>query len=277
MSPKLNKKRLLPTAPALSTALRKKLWSFAEHPLTLLCASIVLAVIGTIASLLFAWVVLALSIYRSRFFESSSKKWQNVGNGGLILFAGLTLLAVGVLRARSERTETYDPHLTPLRGLLVAGRSPSPLSRCNVPPGETAIYFGNSVASTTSQSFSLIETANEKLFFVERTSDGMLVSATIRDPSYNIVATIKQNVFRAESNSNYQAKSPDSQTLYILDGQDHVVLFIQYLNPFAMKVLGQFYYRGYKPIVIEDDKQIIFGNTIVLGCFGDFTGSALSG
>lgn len=162
-----------------------------------------------------------------------------------------------------------------LRGVLVADSKISPPNDCDIPANDVAIYVGNSIAHTSAQSFTLIEVGDEKLIYVERTSVGLVITATIRDQSGAVVAKITRNVFKSESNAKYEPKSPDAHTFYVLDDKDQVILFVDYLNPNALKVLGRFYYPGYPAIIIEEEKQIIGGTIHVRSCFGSFKQSAL--
>ncbi|MDQ1638725.1 MAG: hypothetical protein QOF62_2064 [Pyrinomonadaceae bacterium] len=165
---------------------------------------------------------------------------------------------------------------TKLRGILIPGNDPSPLTDCPMAASAVAVYLGSSnVASTTSASFAVVEIGDEKLCYVEKTSDGMLISATIRDPTYKVVATITRNVFHAES-LDYEAFSPDAQTLYVLNGSDQIVLFVRYLNPRAIKVLGQFYYQGYSPILIGEDRLDLGGVSHQGSCFSGFVEAAIA-
>jgi len=159
------------------------------------------------------------------------------------------------------------PVSTSLRGLLIPAADQAPYNPCGPIPGNfITIYFGDSAVFTESNIISFIKPYDDA-FNIRRTASGILVNATIRTSDNQVVARIHDNVFRTQSDSHFQAQSPDPHTLYVLDGDDKVVLFVRYLNPFAIKILGQFYSPGQPPITITEDKLVFRNQTYSRNCF----------
>jgi len=168
--------------------------------------------------------------------------------------------AATVLTAISQATGQPKPH--PIRGLLIPANDPSPLSPYPIPDLYKAIYFGDGVATVNParNAFTLIKIAGEDVLSFENTASGILINAVFRDEAGKEIATITKNVFRATSTSDYEATSPDQHSLLILDGQDRQVLYVRYLNPKAIKVLGVFYHpKGRSPLLIEENGLTING------------------
>ena len=176
-----------------------------------------------------------------------------------LIFAAATVLTRSALNPA--------PVSTSLRGLLIPASDPTPYNPCGetIPDNVIAVYFGSSTVFTESNIISFIKPYDDA-FNIRRTTSGILVNATIRTSDNYVVARIHDNVFRTQSDSHFQSQSPDPHTLYVLDGEDKVVLFVRYLNPFAIKILGQFYFPGQPPITITEDKLVFQNQTYSRNC-----------
>lgn len=148
----------------------------------------------------------------------------------------------------------------PLRGLLIsASESSPPIEFGVIKPDYKVIYMGNSVASISpdTQKFDLIRMANESIVGVKNVGRGLIINATIYDELGNIVATVRDNIFRCNRLKTYEAINPDQHSILILDDSDKIVLYIRYLNPLALKVLGVFRYPGRPTVTIEEDRIMV--------------------
>lgn len=168
---------------------------------------------------------------------------------GLLCVAVVGLGVFWTYKARDEPDKL-------LRGLLVPAYEPSPANPCRYAPDSAFfLYYGNSVTWTvnTGVTLNVIKFAGENVLSFERTPSGIVVNAIIRDEKGDEVATIKKNVFRARYGSEYDATSQDAHSILVLNSKDQVVLYVRYLNPQAVKVLGIFRRPNRPPITVNED------------------------
>jgi hypothetical protein len=162
------------------------------------------------------------------------------------------------------------PHPEPsIRGLLLPANDPTPPNPCgDTPPNNIAIYFGNSAALSAWPNPILVKVNDENLLSFEQTSDGLYLNALLRSPAGEEVARITRNVIRVTPTSGYYVERPDPHTLIILDPEDKKALYVRYLNPKAIKILGTFRDKNNNPqAIIEDNKQTISGTQFNGFCF----------
>jgi hypothetical protein len=157
-----------------------------------------------------------------------------------------------------------------LRGFLIPANDPTPPNPCGeIPPNAVLLLFGNSAAYTTSTAAGIIKLiSGEDILSFERTSDGLYVNATVRNSDNRQVAKITRNVLRVEANDNYYRERPDQHSVVVLDPNDRIVLYVRYLNPSAIKILGIFHNPGHQSVIIEDDEQMIGTGKYSQMCFG---------
>ncbi|MDQ4120533.1 MAG: SMEK domain-containing protein [Acidobacteriota bacterium] len=162
----------------------------------------------------------------------------------------------------------------PLRGLLISANEPNPSIKFGViKPDYKAIYMGNSVASISPdiQKFDLIRIADESIVEIKNVGSGLIINATIYDELGNIVATVRENIFRCNRLKTYEATNPDQHSILILDDSDKIVLYIRYLNPRALKVLGVFCHPERPAVTIKED-GIMLGNNRIGIMFTEVSG-----
>lgn len=155
-----------------------------------------------------------------------------------------------------------------LRGIFLPGNDPTPPNPCGeTPPNNIAIYLGNSAALSFYPTPVIVQYKGENLLWFERTTDGLYVNAIVRNAEGKEVAKITRNVIRVSPSSGYYAQQPDNHTLIVLDDQDRKALFVRYLNPTAIKVLGIFYGDRLPQAIFEEDGQVVAGNKFSGFCF----------
>lgn len=104
----------------------QKFWRFIEHPLTLTGAALVLALIGTKAAFVFAWLLFFVAVVRTGFFEGQSRQIRFIGNVLLSVILAIVLFLIW-LRQFAEPTTlgaltgytTYITGLLPWRWVFV--------------------------------------------------------------------------------------------------------------------------------------------------------------
>jgi len=169
--------------------------------------------------------------------------------------------------ATGPKINTPDkPGESQMRGLLIPGNDPTPPNPCGeTPPGEIAIYIGDMAATSPSASLVVLQVGQENLLELEKTNDGLVINAAIYTPDNREVARITRNAIRVTPASGYYAERPDPHTLVILDPEDQKALYVRYLNPTAVKILGIFYYKRALWAVFDDNEQ-----HIGVGSFSNF-------
>ena len=171
-----------------------------------------------------------------------------------------------------------DVKLDNVHGLLTPATDLNPPNNCDsrglVPANALRLYFGDSVAWITDRrdEFTAITTREEKLVVMHRYTGGISVDATIRSDDGKIVAKIKNNEFRINTNNYFYSERPDAHTLIVVDQKDREVLRVRYLNPNAIKITGRFERPGRPPSILGDNGLLSNGILIGGNCIGDSGG-----
>lgn len=195
-----------------------------------------------------------------------SKGLENVRVGFYWLIPASVFLVIAILsgywhnvvkpagRADAVKQTTT---LVPLRGLLSPANDPIPEGADKVLPKKAiAVFVGDVMVVSEESSFTLLKIADEETLSFEKTSDGMYINAVMRNDRDEVVARIAKNAFSVDTNKGYYTERPDTHTLLILTPDNRKALYVRYMNPSAMKVLGIFQYKGRTPMVIEEGKPI---------------------
>lgn len=104
---------------------------------------------------------------------------------------------------------------------------------------------------------SLITIAGQSVLEVEGARTGIVLNATLRDETGRLLAEIKKNVWQSHAPNDYDVRSDNNQIL-ILNSKNQVILFVRYLNPNTIKVLGTFNVPN-RPTVTVEEGQILIG------------------
>lgn len=162
----------------------------------------------------------------------------------------------------------------PSPAFLVHDRDPNPPNKCKIPPDAIAVYFGDSVAWSTKSTINLIIINDEPVLSVEKTFNGLLINAILRDNKGNEVARITKNVFIPKSNDEFKPQSPDPHSIQVFNKKNQVVLYVKYLNQQSVKFFGIFQNPNGTPFVI-DEGQSINSHNYNRNCFGEVTKAVL--
>lgn len=149
---------------------------------------------------------------------------------------------------------------TPLRGILLPASDPDPPINCGKPSAkETVFYLGASAASSTMPSATILRMDCQDIISFERTSDGIYINAIVYDANDREVARIARNVIRVEPVSGYYARQIDDHTLIVLTPDDKRALYVRYMNPYSIKILGLFFRHGF-PILVDEKTSVRSAN-----------------
>lgn len=257
---------------------QKKFRRFSEHNLFLGGLGVIITAIGFLVpgvilsgiALIAGGLMITVAIKRHNFFEGKAKLLQKFGNPCISVIIA-TVLAISWVFLQPKPVEQK------LHAFLVADDKPSPPSKCPVPPDAIGVYIGNSTAWATKSSFNLLNIDGEIVLSFERASDGLFLNAILRDENGEVKAKIIKNVFSAYDNSDYDAQTPDANTVNVFDKKnDQIVLSVRYLNPKAIKVLGTFKRQNKEPVIINDELQGVAREGSSSGnCYSDLKVGAL--
>ena len=188
--------------------------------------------------------------------------------------AGVTLLIW--LFAFYLVRQTSPPRVpeTELHGLLVPANDLAPPTRCPPgPPDALNVFFGSSVSWATMFPLRVVNIGGENLLVVNKTADGLAVSAKIFSEDTRIVAEIIDNEFHINPNNYFRRDRPDKHTLIVFDQRGRQVFNIRFLNPSTIKVSGIFYYPSSRPVIIADDHTTLPNGGVISGtCHSGSTG-----
>jgi hypothetical protein len=173
---------------------------------------------------------------------------------------GLILTAIIHENAFSE-TETS--------GLLRPANEPTPPIPCSqIPEGALILLLGNSASYTTASHHTFLRVAGENLLSISRRNEDIAISARIYSADRKLLAEIIDNDFRINLLNYFRRERPDRHTLAVFDQDGERVLFIHYLNPSAIKILGKFHTaRGI--VQISEEEVLVPGRgRLSRFCFG---------
>ena len=187
--------------------------------------------------------------------KKANKLKLKVGFGLIIIASLITAALITAFRPPSEIVEPRPipaPTPTPLRGILVPANDPDPPNSCaNIPSGEIAFLLGASTALTGADSATILRMGGQDMVSFERTVNGIYINAVLYDATDQEVARITKNVIRIAPRNGYYAKQVDDHTLFVLNPNDQTALYVRYLNPHAVKILGLFFRHGH-PVSIDE-------------------------
>lgn len=162
-----------------------------------------------------------------------------------------------------------SPYLTP-------GSEPEITTRCGTPPdGATTFLFGSTTSFSTRFPFPLVVIDGEPVVIVDRSDNGLMISATIRNHNGDLLARIDSNKFDFDKYGVYgEPIRPDRHTLIIIDKKGDTALDVRFLNQNTVMVLGKFYSEKKTELVIKRDVAVGNGNhmknnNLIGGCLGN--------
>jgi hypothetical protein len=192
---------------------------------------------------------------------------------GLVAFSGsLAVAAFKVVRLRqSWRSKTWLTFavlesiavvcalllvLQVLRvpNLLTPGNKATPSFRRDLPKDAVKLFFGNSVSWTRRFPLPIIQLRGETMLEIGREGLDVWVSGQFFSRDGKIVAQIVTNKFHVNANNVFRIERTPHR-LVVFDNENRLTLDIEYLNPSAIRILGDFYLRYGVPISIRMDEQ----------------------
>jgi hypothetical protein len=153
------------------------------------------------------------------------------------------------------------PTEDPLKGEIIAGDTPTPVTRCTskLPDPVTFFLGGNTLMVAEARTLLTIKGGAEDLLVVQESESGIKVSARIFSSDHRIVAQLVENRFVVNPNNYFKVDRP-TKSIFSVYGQDGLVaLEVRYLNRRALRVLGRFYSPQGGLVVLTEDSTIMGG------------------
>jgi hypothetical protein len=149
-----------------------------------------------------------------------------------------------------------------------------------IPTNALKVYLGNSsLGYTTKHEQVVFSIAGRDVLTIHKATDGSIsVDAEIFGKDNRIIAGISKNAFHLnKGHSDYwRLERPSASTLIVYDQFGDKALFIDYLRPNVVKILGKFQYSGVIILVSEDELTLNGRPWFVGGISGDNGGALFS-
>lgn len=194
--------------------------------------------------------------------------------GILILIVGLIFTTVGGFVVNDGWNKWHNKSSTSesqIYGILTPDNKPTPDHPIckNIPPNAIALFFGNSVAYTSTFPHTIIEVGGQPLLVIDKQKENITISAKFFSEDGKIVAELKENEFFVNPNNYFRIEKPSSHILIVYDQKGNQTLNMHFLNPSVIKLLGQFYLPNRPPIIINEEWQTFGGLKMSGNCFGE--------
>ena len=137
-----------------------------------------------------------------------------------------------------------------------------------IPDSAMILFLGNAVAWTSTFPHSVITQAGEDLITINRSNDGIVISAKFFDKTGKIVCEIVDNAFHLNNNNVFRMERPP-HGLKVFNDEARCVLEVDFINEHAVRFFGDFYLRNGLHVIMTPDQ-------FRLGA-GDFSGNIMGG
>ena len=135
------------------------------------------------------------------------------------------------------------------------------------------IYFGSSATWTNEFPYTVIAQGNEDMVMLERIGDKIAFSAKFFDQDGKIVCEIVKNQFHVNPHKMFRMEKTDHR-LRVFNDEARRVIDVEYINPTAIRLLGDFYMREGRHVVIDEkgtsfSKNVGGGSMVFTPAIGD--------
>ena len=179
--------------------------------------------------------------------------------------------------ANKEREEKSAAHSLPppVKPYIIPSNEPNPPNPCltrdwkkiNFPPETCFVYLGKSLAYTTKDSFDVVMVDDKPILSIRRNEYGLFISFRLFDVRGIILVEIIDNKIIKNTNNFCTLERPDEHTLKVLDSNNTEKLFVKYLNPSSIFILGDIYKDSKKKFIVKEDYVDLNNNYFYSGCF----------
>jgi hypothetical protein len=163
-----------------------------------------------------------------------------------------------------------------LHGLLIPANDPRPILKCPFDVSEDVVVLLGSFTLATKKEFTGVEIYGQKLLSLKKTDAGITVSARVISSNNKVVAQITDNEFYVNPSQYFRMeRAEDWHTLRVIDGEGAQVLYVRYMNPTTIKVLGSFYTPNGPATIVTEEKLTVGMATFRGGCARGDQGAAI--
>jgi hypothetical protein len=124
------------------------------------------------------------------------------------------------------------------------------------PASATRIYFGQIFVWTVKFPYAIVAQDEEDLMVIDRNERGEIaISAKFFNAGGKILCEIDKNRFQRHATNTWSMKT-DAHRLVVNDDEARPIIDVEFLNPRAIRISGEFYLRDGFIVSIKQDKQI---------------------
>ena len=115
------------------------------------------------------------------------------------------------------------------------------------------VFFANHVACIREFPYTIIQQDGEKMLALNKKDDKILLSAKFFNVQGKIVCEIVDNQFHLNLNNVFRFEQESPHRLVVINDEARPILDIEYINPQAVRIYGDFFVReGFHLIMKED-------------------------
>lgn len=157
-------------------------------------------------------------------------------------------------------------------GLIMPANEPDPASQCprqEFPPGTLKIFAGGNLFWLTKKDSHLpiVRIAGRDLLWVDRTPDGVFVSADIIREDGRSVTQVRDNKFVINTNNYFKNQSRDRHELTVV-GEEGLAFKVRYANEHVLVIEGSFTLPEHQPVKVTPQGIQQHGITLSRSCYG---------
>jgi len=162
---------------------------------------------------------------------------------------------------------------SPVTGELIPANDPDPPvpPTCSMGRDAMKVYMGGSVAFAADEEqreFRAIAAGKNTLLTIKRRPQGILIDANFTADEGKTMTLINDNSFTVNANITLIRRTPDKSTLEVIDQFGKQALWIRFLNPHSIKIIGTFPVGNGRTLQIGQDAITILPQHIM---FADHT------
>jgi hypothetical protein len=224
-----------------------------------------------------AGLVMALASTRPKEAASALWEWLKTAQKWALLASLLVLFAGGIIWHLYPTEEPIPVAGEEVYGELKPADDPTPSNACDqlndrllamgkkfnvpdMPKISSADLFkviigDNAIGTSAFGKYPVLTVGTCNAISLERTENGLLFNAILRDDDDNEVIQIENNRIKALKGGNYSARqSIDRATITVSNKSGKVLFYVRFLNPMAVRLRGFFGCGSGNTISVEDDK-----------------------
>jgi hypothetical protein len=124
----------------------------------------------------------------------------------------------------------------------------------HIPAGVVSLLLGNDLQVLSASSDQRVLSRRGVPFVTIGAEEGRIwISTTISDSQDGVVVRVVRNEFQAFPEHAFNPTQPDTHTLVVRDSAGIQVLYLRFLNPRRVLLLGRFAVAGLGTFVVDDD------------------------